>query len=49
MDQLQKQLKLKAINLLGHSWGGMLVIEYLKKRRPQVKSVILSSAIIDRK
>src|SRR5687767_12366793 len=47
LEQLQRQLKLKSVHLLGHSWGGMLAIEYMKKRRPHVKSLILSSAIID--
>ena len=47
LDELINQLKLKSIHLLGHSWGGMLVIEYLRTQRPHVDSVILSSAIID--
>lgn len=47
LEQVIKQLKLKEVNLLGHSWGGMLAIEFLRKPRPVVKNLILSSAMID--
>ncbi|MET0779558.1 MAG: alpha/beta fold hydrolase, partial [Candidatus Saccharimonadales bacterium] len=29
IDAIRKELKLKAVHILGHSWGGMLAIEYL--------------------
>jgi len=43
---LRRHLGLKRIHLLGHSWGGMLAIQYLCDERPEgVLSLILSSTL----
>jgi pimeloyl-ACP methyl ester carboxylesterase len=42
---LRDTLRLDHIHLLGHSWGGMLAIEYLLTRPGGVHSLILSSAL----
>jgi proline iminopeptidase len=47
LNQVQKQLDLGAVNILGHSWGGMLTIEYLRSARPKVQKIILASSMID--
>src|SRR6185369_16685987 len=47
LAQLREHLKLTRIHLLGHSWGGMLAIEYLLTRPQGVQSVILASSLID--
>ncbi|HEY1631425.1 MAG TPA: proline iminopeptidase-family hydrolase [Rhizomicrobium sp.] len=45
IDALRDVLKLDRIALYGHSWGGVLAIEYLAgARRPDVERLILSSA-----
>lgn len=49
LEAVRKQLKLKRVHLYGHSWGGMLALEYLRKPRSGVESVILASAIINSK
>ena len=49
LDEVQavrKHLDLSEIHLLGHSWGGMLAIEYLLTKPKGVKSTILASAMI---
>lgn len=46
LNAVRKHLKLKEINLLGHSWGGMLAIEYMLTKPRGVKSVVLASAMI---
>lgn len=43
---LREKLKLDEVNILGHSWGGMLAIIYLCDYAPKgVKSCILSSTL----
>ena len=43
---LREHLGLKEIHLLGQSWGGMLLLEYVCRHRPEgVKSIILSSTL----
>lgn len=44
---VRNELGLDKIHLLGHSWGGMLAIEYLLTKPKGVSSAILSSAMID--
>jgi pimeloyl-ACP methyl ester carboxylesterase len=46
---LREALGLDQIHLLGHSWGGMLAIEYLLTRPSGVRSLILSSALCSTK
>lgn len=46
LDSLINFLGLQKINLLGHSWGGMLLIAYLADKKPVgINSVILSSSL----
>ena len=43
---LRKHLHLDEVYLLGQSWGGMLIIQYLIERKPEgIKGVILSSTL----
>jgi pimeloyl-ACP methyl ester carboxylesterase len=42
---MREALGLERIHLLGHSWGGMLAIEYLLTRPRGVQSLILSSSL----
>ena len=42
---LRDALALDDIHLLGHSWGGMLGIEYLLRRPHGVRSLVLSSSL----
>jgi pimeloyl-ACP methyl ester carboxylesterase len=42
---LRDALGLDRIDLLGHSWGGMLAIEYLLTSPPGVRSLVLSSSL----
>lgn len=46
LDALISHLHLQDVYLLGQSWGGMLVIQYMIERKPQhVKGIILSSTL----
>ncbi len=46
LESLVKYLNLAKYHLLGHSWGGMLLIMYMcGKGRANVKSIILSSTL----
>lgn len=46
LDALICHLHLQDVYLLGQSWGGMLVIQYMIERKPQhVKGIILSSTL----
>lgn len=46
LDALRRHLHLDRVNLLGQSWGGMLIIAYLIDRQPDgIESVILSSTL----
>ena len=42
---LRETLGLERIHLLGHSWGGMLALEYLLTRPEGVRSLVLSSSL----
>jgi len=42
---LREKLGLERIHLLGHSWGGMLALEYLLTRPKGVRSLVLSSSL----
>ncbi len=44
--ELRKQLQLDTVHILGHSWGGMLLIEYLLTQPAGIKSAILASSMI---
>lgn len=46
VSAIRKALGLDTIHLLGHSWGGMLAIEYLLTKPVGVKSAILASTMI---
>lgn len=47
VDAVRRALKLDAVHLLGHSWGGALAAEYMIATKPTgVKSVIFSSPLI---
>lgn len=46
LKNLRRQLGLNDVHLLGHSWGGMLAIEYLLTKPKGVHSVILASTMI---
>ncbi len=45
LDAVRRELGLAKIHLLGHSWGGMLALEYLLRRPNGVRSLILSSSL----
>jgi proline-specific peptidase len=39
-----KELGLKEVHVLGQSWGGMLILDYMiNKKPPEVKSIVVSS------
>lgn len=43
---LREKLKLEKVHLLGHSFGGMLLLSYLVERKPKgIASIILSSTL----
>jgi len=46
VDRVRKHLGLQDIHLLGHSWGGMLAIEYMLTKPKGVRSITLASAMI---
>jgi proline-specific peptidase len=46
LAMIREHLSLPEIHLLGHSWGGMLAIEYLLTNPEGVKSVILASSMV---
>lgn len=44
---LRKELNLKELNILGSSWGGTVLVEYMVTKKPQgVKSVIFAGPLI---
>ena len=45
LTALRDTLGLDRMHLLGHSWGGMLAIEYLLTRPEGVRSLVLSSSL----
>ncbi|HTE21746.1 MAG TPA: alpha/beta fold hydrolase [Candidatus Limnocylindria bacterium] len=46
VDRVRKHLGLQDIHLYGHSWGGMLAIEYLLTKPQGIRSVTLASSMI---
>jgi proline iminopeptidase len=46
IDSLRKALGLKQLHILGHSWGGTVLIEYLAGKPLGVKSAIFASPLI---
>ncbi len=46
IEAIRRKLKLDRIHLLGHSWGGMVALEYLLIRPSGVQSVILCSSVV---
>lgn len=46
---IRNALKLDTINILGHSWGGSLAVEYLFTNPEGVQKLILSSPLLDTK
>lgn len=46
LDSLVENLGLDKFNLLGHSWGGMLAIEYALQNPNNIQKIILSSTMI---
>ncbi|MGH2806376.1 MAG: proline iminopeptidase-family hydrolase [Actinomycetota bacterium] len=47
VDVVRSALGVEQIHLYGHSWGGMLAMEYVIRRKPELQSLILSSAPAD--
>lgn len=47
LQALRNELKLKEVHLLGHSWGGMLLLHYMKGQPKGVKSLVLASTMYD--
>lgn len=46
LEALRRHLHLDRVNLLGQSWGGMLIIAYMIDRHPEgIESIILSSTL----
>lgn len=43
VEQVRKGLDLDSFYLFGHSWGGMLAMEYLDKYQQHVKGAVLSN------
>lgn len=41
LEALRNHLKLEQLTLIGHSWGGMLAMEYVAKNPKNVKNLIL--------
>lgn len=46
IDSLRKALELKELHILGHSWGGAVLIEYLAKNPLGVKTAIFAAPLI---
>lgn len=46
IETIRKALKLEQVHLLGHSWGGMLALEYLLTHPLGVQSACLSSPVV---
>jgi len=45
VEQVRKGLGLENFYLVGHSWGGMLAMEYLHKYQDHVKAAVLSNMV----
>ncbi|MFD2525033.1 proline iminopeptidase-family hydrolase [Flavihumibacter stibioxidans] len=47
IDHLRKALGLKKLHILGHSWGGAVLVEYMVTKKPKgVASAIFSSPLL---
>ena len=46
MDALRRHLGLTRINLLGHSWGGALAIDYMLSKPAGVEKLVLVSPLV---
>jgi len=49
IETIRKALSLEKINILGHSWGGTLALEYMFTHPRGVERLILSSPLLDTK
>jgi proline-specific peptidase len=49
VDAVRTQLGLDRVHLIGHSWGGMLALEYLFTQPAGVQSLVLASALASTK
>ena len=47
LNEIRKVLKLKTVNVLGHSWGGSLAAEYALSGAEGIDKLILSSPLLD--
>ncbi len=46
LENLRKELSLSSVHIMGHSWGGMLLLLYMTGKNPKgVKSIQLSSTL----
>jgi pimeloyl-ACP methyl ester carboxylesterase len=45
-ESIRKALRLDSIHLLGHSWGGMVALEYLLTYPSRVRSLCLCSSVV---
>jgi proline-specific peptidase len=43
LDAIRKALGLETVHVLGHSWGGMLAMEYALTQPPGLRSLVLSN------
>jgi proline iminopeptidase len=49
LSAVRKSLELDEVHILGHSWGSMLAVDYLRTNPPGVKSLILASPVMSAK
>lgn len=47
LEAVRVHFNLEGFHLLGHSWGGWLILEYLSSFSPNLKSLILESTCVD--
>jgi len=45
LEEFRKAMKIEKLNLLGHSWGGLLAMDYAIKYPQCVKSLILANSV----
>lgn len=45
IESLRKEFQIKKLNLLAHSWGGLLAMKYTVKYPENIKSLILSNSV----
>jgi len=46
LEMVREALDLREVHILGHSWGSMLVVEYMQTNPQGVKSLILASPVL---